>query len=84
MIKILFFAKIRDQLGQASLEIEAPKAYSNIGELLSAIAEQLGADAAAVLSQPNVVVAINQEVAEPEQGIQAGDEVAFYPPVTGG
>jgi molybdopterin synthase sulfur carrier subunit len=33
---------------------------------------------------PNTLVAINQEYATPEQPVRDGDEVAFFPPVTGG
>lgn len=84
MIKTLFFAKIRDELGVSEIDLNAPDGFAGINEIIAAIAEKLGDTASQVLSRPNVVVAINQEVAEADQAIQAGDEVAFYPPVTGG
>lgn len=84
MIKTLFFAKIRDELGVSEVALNVAEGFPGIEQMIAAVALQLGNEAMQVLSQPNIVVAINQTVAEPGQAIRDGDEVAFYPPVTGG
>jgi len=84
MIKILYFASLRERLGLASEEYREAPLPGTAGELLAALcargaiwSETLG-DAAAVK------IAINQQMASIETPIGDGDEVAFFPPVTGG
>ena len=80
MITLLFFAKLREDLGTATM----PLAFSGtVGELKSQLARR-GPEWAAALSQDNLRCPVNQAVATEQQVIAAGDEVAFFPPVTGG
>jgi len=81
MINVLFFARIREQLGVAQLTIERA---DSVAQLLEHLVAQNGDVWAEVLCAPNVIVAVNQEVAEPTSELHSGDEVAFFPPVTGG
>ena len=80
MIKVLFFAKLREALGTASLDVDYAGSVAGLKAQLalrdSRWAEQLG--------QENLLCAINQQVAPDESEISNGDEVAFFPPVTGG
>lgn len=74
-INIRYFASIRERLGRSgeSLEISG-------SETVSAVWQRVSGD-----SLPgNILVAINQEYAQADAVVRAGDEVAFFPPVTGG
>lgn len=83
MIKVLFFAKLRESLGQSEFRLE------NVDSPLSieTLREQILGEKPAwreVLCAPNVIVACNQEVVSLNSLAADGDEIAFYPPVTGG
>ena len=83
MIHVLFFAHIRERLGVDRLSVPCKP-----GLTLAQLREQLVADNGGVwrevLCADNVVLAVNQEVTDEQQVLEEGDEVAFYPPVTGG
>ena len=81
MLDVLFFASIRERLAVERLTC-APE--RNVDALIAALARTHGAEWADILRAPNVIVAVNHEVATLDQALQAGDEVAFFPPVTGG
>lgn len=81
MLTVLFFASIREQLEVDRLQW--PEA-ADVHTLVAALGEARGERWSAVLNAPNVIVAVNQDVAERGQPLRAGDEVAFFPPVTGG
>lgn len=83
MLKVLFFARIREELDCASLEWPFPGA----GLDLTTLEEQLcqhGAKWREVLTQDNLIRAVNQTITEQNCTLRDGDEVAFFPPVTGG
>lgn len=82
MIKVLFFASLREQLGCDALEAEAAEVAS-IAELRSKLAEKDSTWQAALASE-QLQVALNQQLSTMYAGIKDGDEVAFFPPVTGG
>lgn len=83
MIKILYFAALREKLGTAGESIALPAGVADVGGLLAALAQRGGewADLAAV---KNLKSAVNQEMARQNTPVKDGDEVAFFPPVTGG
>lgn len=83
MIHILFFARLREQLGCSDMEIEWQESLATVASLKQYLqAQQQGWDD--VLSADNILCAVNQEQAEDQQPVADGDEVAFFPPVTGG
>ncbi|MDY4298826.1 molybdopterin converting factor subunit 1 [Pseudomonas salmasensis] len=78
-INVLFFARYAEAVGLDSLEME--------GEFASvdAVRLALAADPEfAVLNEASLMCARNEELCSLDQPVQAGDEVAFFPPVTGG
>ncbi|ACE84987.1 molybdopterin converting factor subunit 1 [Cellvibrio japonicus] len=82
MIRVLFFAQLREQLGvhELVLDIECPITLEALREHLVNQHETWRS----WLFRPNVLVAINQEYARLSAMVDSGDEVAFFPPVTGG
>lgn len=83
MLRVLFFARVREQLGCDSLELPWSSGYTTVEGLLASL-RQRGSHWQQALGQPNLLVAVNQRVADSAAPLQAGDEVAFFPPVTGG
>ncbi len=82
MIKVLFFAKLREALGQSELRwpLAAEARVEDIRQALVAKYPQWQE----ALCAPNVLMALNQEVVNAQALVRPGDELAFYPPVTGG
>lgn len=81
MIHVLFFASIRERIGIDKLSIAHAL---TVDQLIAQLIDCKGNVWAEVLCAPNVIVAVNQEVADRSRALEAGDEVAFFPPVTGG
>jgi molybdopterin synthase sulfur carrier subunit len=82
MFKVLFFGQVRERLDCASLE------WQGAGLDLDALQEQLSVAKGGlwreVLGQKNMIRAVNQVVISDNCALEEGDEVAFFPPVTGG
>jgi molybdopterin synthase sulfur carrier subunit len=83
MIKVLFFARLREQLGESSLCLTPEEAGRTVSELLDRLRRR-GESWAAALGTENLLCAVNQEQAHGGETIADGDEIAFFPPVTGG
>ncbi|KEQ19229.1 molybdopterin converting factor subunit 1 [Endozoicomonas numazuensis] len=81
MIKILFFASYREKLGVDSLEL--PEVPANLSALRAMLCEK-GADWQEVVTDSRTLVALNQSMTRKDFDIKEGDEIAFFPPVTGG
>jgi len=83
-VKVLFFAALREQLGVASEEVELPGDASTVAALRERLASRGDAWASAFAEGKLLRSAVNQDMASASAGIRSGDEVAFFPPVTGG
>ena len=83
MIEILFFARLREQLGTARLDFTPAQTPATVGSLMAELRAR-GEAWEAALGAENILCAVNQRQADSEQTIESGDEVAFFPPVTGG
>lgn len=81
-ITVRFFARLREELKTEQLAIEA-KPGLTAGDVLAELANQGGAWSQLHGDQP-VMIAINQAMAKPGSEVKPGDELAFFPPVTGG
>ena len=84
MIAIHYFASIREALDCDMEQLELPEGIKTVGDLIDMLGQHHGDNWKDVLSQPNVLVAVNHEMTDLTASIKAGDEVAFLPPVTGG
>ncbi|GHE98435.1 molybdopterin converting factor subunit 1 [Thalassotalea profundi] len=82
MNKILFFGQLKERIGCANtqVELEYPSSVAEVKLQL----QQRGELWQQLLAQGNVLSAVNQTMASDETDINAGDEIAFFPPVTGG
>ena len=75
-ITVKYFASLRERLGRAEDELPARTGIT------AADLWRLATDEDAL--PPKVLIAVNQEYADLNHPVQDGDEVAFFPPVTGG
>jgi sulfur-carrier protein len=81
-VKILYFAGLREQLGRPGEELEI--SASTVAALRTQLMARGGAWQSALAQGKALRVAVNQEMAQPTTALKPGDEVAFFPPVTGG
>ncbi|MCL4409369.1 MAG: molybdopterin synthase sulfur carrier subunit [Gammaproteobacteria bacterium] len=81
MIKVLFFASLKERLGVGNVEVET--SANCVDELLCHLMEQ-NPRWKLHLQQGTLLCAVNQELCDGEHSLAEGDEVAFFPPVTGG
>jgi molybdopterin synthase sulfur carrier subunit len=84
MVKILYFAKLREDLGRNAEELELPVDIATVAALRSHLVARGGAWAASLAQGRALRVAVNHDMADAATPIKSGDEVAFFPPVTGG
>ena len=83
-VKLLFFAALREQLGAPTEELELPAGVTTVEALRDHLRARGGAWANVFAPNRPVRAAVNQDMVQAEARIKAGDEVAFFPPVTGG
>ncbi len=69
MINIVFFAQLREQLKSDGLQLDIPTPCT-VKEIF--------------LSNPALMCAVNQDMVQLDAMVENGNEVAFFPPVTGG
>lgn len=82
MIRVLFFAQLREQLQCENLSIELPADLS-VTDLREKLIE-LHPTWLEFLASDKLLFSVNQTLVKTSHIIQDGDEVAFFPPVTGG
>jgi molybdopterin synthase sulfur carrier subunit len=87
-VKVLYFASLREQLGKGSEEVDLPAGIATLGALRAHLIGRGGAWQTALAEGRPVRMAVNQDMVPSRESnaaaIQAGDEIAFFPPVTGG
>ena len=83
-VKVLFFASLREQLGTSGEEIELPGGITTVGGLRDYLSQRSDAWKGTLGGSRLIRSAVNQDMVQPTAAIKAGDEVAFFPPVTGG
>lgn len=81
-VQVLYFAGLKEALGVADEQIDLPSTLRTLGELRDHLVSQHGR--AALASAKNLRCALNQEMVRFDAALKDGDEVAFFPPVTGG
>jgi molybdopterin synthase sulfur carrier subunit len=83
-LTLVYLARLREALGRAGETIELPPAVSTVGALRAWLAGRGGAWAAELAPGRAVRIAVNHSIADAATPVGDGDEVALFPPVTGG
>ena len=83
-VTVLFFASLREQLGQPREQLELPAGVATVGALREHLRARGGAWANVFAPNRPVRAAVNQDMVQPAAAIKQDDEIAFFPPVTGG
>lgn len=81
MLRVLFFAQTRELIGLDAIEVN--ENFATAEELRQHLAVK-GDKWALALQSDKLLVAINQTLMPLESAVKNGDEIAFFPPVTGG
>ncbi len=84
MLKLLYFARLREVLGISAESLELPAEVRDVRGLMAWLAARGGVWQEQFDGCRQIRAAVNQELAADSASIRAGDEVAFFPPVTGG
>jgi len=84
MITLVYLARLREALGAAAEKVELPGEVSTVAALLAWLRARGGAWASEFAPGRAVRVAVNYDMARGDTPVKVGDEVAFFPPVTGG
>ena len=84
MIKVLYFALLREQLGTNGEEIPPAAGLATVGDIATLLRGRGDPWSNVFGEGETIMAAVNQEMAHPETRINDGDELAFFPPVTGG
>jgi len=82
-ITVLYFASLREAVGVSSEKFDLPARIATVGELRRHLAAR-GETWTALEGMKNLKTAVNQTMVAGDTPLADGDEVAFFPPVTGG
>ncbi len=83
-VSLLYFAWLRERVGTGAESLELPDGVATVAALVAWLRGR-GANYESAFATPRVVrCAVNQEFAAPDAPVKPGDEIAFFPPVTGG
>jgi molybdopterin synthase sulfur carrier subunit len=83
-VTLLYFAWVRQRLGTGEERIDLPAKIRTVAQLVELLRQRGGTFADVFSGSDNLCVAVNQEHAKWDAAVAPGDEVAFFPPVTGG
>lgn len=84
LIKVLYFARLKESLNYSTEDMPLPAGVSNISQLKAHLAQRGEAWANLFNGKQPIRAAINHALVDNNAAIKDGDEVAFFPPVTGG
>ena len=83
-VKVLLFANLREKLGTPVEVVDLPDSASTVAGLRLHLMQRGGAWQEVLADMKVVRVAVNQDMAAANAPLNPGDEIAFFPPVTGG
>ena len=84
MVTVLYFASLRETLGCSREQLALPSATATVSALVEQLRNRDGRWPEAFAPGKSWRVAVNQQMADLATPVKAGDEIAFFPPVTGG
>ena len=83
-MRILYFAWLRERTGVDREEVTPPPWVKDVASLVAWLKGRSAGHAAALADFARVRIAVNQEAVGPDHPVAAADEIAFFPPMTGG
>lgn len=83
-MRILYFAWVRQKIGTGREDVSPPPEVTDVTALMRWLAGRSSGHAAAFGQAGQIRAAVNQEFCPPDHPVRSGDEIAFFPPVTGG
>ncbi len=83
-IKILFFAKLRETFNTSEIAITLTGSNKKVSDLIETLRQKGGVWASELQDNKSFRIAVNQEMVTHDVQLSESDEVAFFPPVTGG
>ena len=83
-VTVRYFASLREQVGCSREEVDLPGEASTVGALRARLQARGAGWAVALAEGKPLRMAVNMDMAPAGAAIKAGDEIAFFPPVTGG
>ena len=83
-VSLVYLARLREAFGQSSERIEVPPGVTSVAALRTWLARRGGVWATELAPGRAVRIAVNHAIAQPDTPVGPGDEVAIFPPVTGG
>jgi len=83
-MRIRYFAWLRQRTGCAEEEIALPEGVATVGQLLEHLGRKHPRLGELVAAESVIKCAVNHDYADPDRPLAPEDEVAFFPPVTGG
>ncbi len=83
-MRVLYFALLRERVGIAEESVAPPAGVDTVAGLLDWLRGRSAQHAAALADPALVRIAVNQDYAQPDHPVRPGDEIALFPPVTGG
>jgi sulfur-carrier protein len=83
-LTLVYLARLRETFGMATERLEPPPEVTTVAALRIWLAARGGAWSTELAPGRAVRIAVNHELARPDTPLNAGDEVALFPPVTGG
>jgi len=84
MLRIQYFASIRETLGRSDEELELPARVGSVQDLIDHLLSANPSFQRVFSAQNKVLAAVNQTVVDLDHPLSENDEVAFFPPMTGG
>lgn len=83
-MRVLYFAWVRQKVGLGQEDVSPPPEVRDIAGLVAWLSARSPGHAAAFANAKTIRAAVNQDFADSDHPVAAGDEIAFFPPVTGG
>jgi molybdopterin synthase sulfur carrier subunit len=83
-MRVLYFALLRERVGVPEETVSPPDGVRTVAELVTWLRGRSEQHDAALANPAMVRVAVNQDYAQPGDPVRPDDEIAFFPPVTGG
>jgi molybdopterin synthase sulfur carrier subunit len=83
-VSLVYLARLREAFGKSSESVEVPPGVASVAALRNWLAGRGGVWASELAPGRSVRIAVNHALAQPDTPVRPGDEVAIFPPVTGG